>query len=247
MNVGAELARARRSRGLSLEEMSKRTKIGIDDLEAIEANRIDDLPGGTAYSRVRTYAAEVQLDLDDVIDRNVAPQSPRIERVADSQSDIDAFPSEEETWGIDAFPSEETLLDTLGTSAVPSSPTKNVAPTMGHVAPPPLGESDDGTRDHSRTVPSDAPSARTSHPAYRSPARHWYGVTAVAWIAAAGGFLLAEYSHRLGLALPSSQVTSMRGNAPPEPNREQDAVPPRSGETTGGVVARGPEATWEYV
>ena len=60
---GKSLAREREARGISLEDISGYTKIGVRMLKAIEAERFDQLPGGifnTSY--VRQYARYLGLD-----------------------------------------------------------------------------------------------------------------------------------------------------------------------------------------
>ena len=62
-NFGEDLRCARESRGISLEEVSRATRIGVRLLEAIEHERFDQLPGGVfRTSFVRQYAQAVGLD-----------------------------------------------------------------------------------------------------------------------------------------------------------------------------------------
>jgi transcriptional regulator with XRE-family HTH domain len=63
MHVGRELRTAREQYGLSLEELSARTKLGVERLKAIEDEEVDRLPP-VVYLKglVRAYAAEVGLD-----------------------------------------------------------------------------------------------------------------------------------------------------------------------------------------
>jgi len=70
LEFGAELAQARAQRGMSLEEVARRTKIGIDALKAIERGDVATLPGGL-YTRafLRAYAHEVGCDPDDIVRR----------------------------------------------------------------------------------------------------------------------------------------------------------------------------------
>ncbi len=77
MDVGAELRRAREERALSLEELSRRTKIGLPALRAIESNQVERLPGGI-FTRgfVQAYAREVGLDPADVSRRYAAQFQP---------------------------------------------------------------------------------------------------------------------------------------------------------------------------
>jgi transcriptional regulator with XRE-family HTH domain len=70
LEFGAELAQAREQRGITLSELARRTKIGIDALKAIERCDVTALPGGL-YTRgfLRAYAREVGLNPDDIVRR----------------------------------------------------------------------------------------------------------------------------------------------------------------------------------
>jgi cytoskeletal protein RodZ len=89
MSIGADLRHAREQRGWSLEQLSNRTRIAVSTLAAIEANRFDRLPDGF-YRRafLRTYAREVGLDTERVVDAYRAQCSdrdqPRATEVASS-------------------------------------------------------------------------------------------------------------------------------------------------------------------
>lgn len=66
-DIGGRLKRARERRGLSLQDMARRTKFSINILQAIERNDFASLPGGMfrrAY--VRTLAAEVGLNPNEM-------------------------------------------------------------------------------------------------------------------------------------------------------------------------------------
>lgn len=76
-DIGARLRRAREQRGLSLRDAANRTRLSIVMLEAIEQNDFERLPGGMfrkAY--VRTLAAEVGLDPDELASEYVARFEP---------------------------------------------------------------------------------------------------------------------------------------------------------------------------
>ncbi len=77
MDVGAELRKAREQRGLSLEELTRRTKISLAALRAIEYNDIHHLPGGI-FTRgfLKAYAREVGLDPGAVTERFFAQFEP---------------------------------------------------------------------------------------------------------------------------------------------------------------------------
>jgi transcriptional regulator with XRE-family HTH domain len=66
--IGETLRRERLRRGLNLEQVSARTKIGQYLLQAIEENQFDRLPGGLfSRSFLRQYAHLLDLDEDEVV------------------------------------------------------------------------------------------------------------------------------------------------------------------------------------
>src|SRR5437667_4734111 len=63
MSIGSELKDARESRKITLETVSKKTKIPVKYLEAIEENRFDIFPSHTyAKGFIRAYAKVVGTD-----------------------------------------------------------------------------------------------------------------------------------------------------------------------------------------
>ena len=75
---GAELRRARELSGVSIEELSSRTKINIAILRALEEERFEDTPKARVYVRgfVRCMAKEIGVDPEAVAQGYV----PRWER-----------------------------------------------------------------------------------------------------------------------------------------------------------------------
>src|SRR5262245_36074568 len=73
VDVGPELAQARKTRALSLDDLSRRTKIGVAALSAIERGDVTQLPGGI-FTRgfVRAYAREVGCDPQTAVSRFLA-------------------------------------------------------------------------------------------------------------------------------------------------------------------------------
>src|SRR6266404_2772602 len=72
-DVGGKLRKARERRGVSLRQIANATKISMSVLEALERNDISRLPGGIfGRAFVRSYAIEVGLDPDDVIEEFIA-------------------------------------------------------------------------------------------------------------------------------------------------------------------------------
>ncbi|HEY7170645.1 MAG TPA: helix-turn-helix transcriptional regulator [Vicinamibacterales bacterium] len=72
-DFGSKLRAARERRGVSLRQIAAQTKISVSVLEALERNDISRLPGGI-FSRafVRSYAAEIGLDPEEVIQDFIA-------------------------------------------------------------------------------------------------------------------------------------------------------------------------------
>jgi hypothetical protein len=67
---GDTLRRAREAQGLSLDDLSRLTKISVSKLTALEHNDLDLLPG-EVYVRgfLRAYAREVELDPEETVQR----------------------------------------------------------------------------------------------------------------------------------------------------------------------------------
>ena len=81
-SFGDNLKREREARGISLQEISEHTRIGVAQLKAIEDEQLDHLPGGIFNkSFVRQYARYLGLDEDQVIAEylqtlGAAPEAP---------------------------------------------------------------------------------------------------------------------------------------------------------------------------
>ena len=70
MRVGSELKAARKKAGISVEVISKRTKITVSKLVALEKNDFKNLPKGLyLFSAVRAYAREVHIDPEPLVER----------------------------------------------------------------------------------------------------------------------------------------------------------------------------------
>ena len=68
--VGAELKSAREARGLSVSEVAQQLKFAPRQLEALEQERFDLLPGGTfARGMVRSYARLLKLPAEPLLER----------------------------------------------------------------------------------------------------------------------------------------------------------------------------------
>jgi cytoskeleton protein RodZ len=68
--IGGELARAREARGLALADVAQQLKFAARQLEALEQERFDLLPGGTfARGMVRSYARLLKLEPEPLLSR----------------------------------------------------------------------------------------------------------------------------------------------------------------------------------
>jgi cytoskeleton protein RodZ len=94
-DFGGKLREARERRGISLRQISAKTRIARPALEALERNDISKLPGGIfSRSFVRSYASEVGLDPDatvnEFIERFNQEAPPTALSVAASIPEIEA-------------------------------------------------------------------------------------------------------------------------------------------------------------
>jgi cytoskeleton protein RodZ len=82
-SVGAELKRVREERGLTLSEVSQHLKLAARQIEALEQERFEALPGGTfVRGMLRNYARLLKLEpeplLERIADRLQAPDANRL-------------------------------------------------------------------------------------------------------------------------------------------------------------------------
>jgi len=69
-SLGQDLKRERELRGISLEEISNSTKISLKQLEALEQDRMDALPGDFFIKAIlRAYADSIGLEENEVLNR----------------------------------------------------------------------------------------------------------------------------------------------------------------------------------
>jgi cytoskeletal protein RodZ len=130
MEVGRELAQARQQLGLSLQEISNRTKISVERLSAIERGSLAELPPPVYLNGfLRAYAAEVNLDGADVTERYLAELqrvSAAPEHAANHASDLD-----------DEFESEYPPVATPTTHDAPTAAFASERPGPVEVSPEP--------------------------------------------------------------------------------------------------------------
>ncbi|MGQ0734601.1 MAG: helix-turn-helix domain-containing protein [Acidobacteriota bacterium] len=86
VDVGGWLRASREAAGVSLRSIADTTKLSMRTLEALERNRIDQLPGGI-YRRaiVRAYANEIGLDPEATLRVFLAQHADDLPSLAGSQ------------------------------------------------------------------------------------------------------------------------------------------------------------------
>jgi cytoskeleton protein RodZ len=78
--VGAELRQAREARGLAIDDVAQQLKFAPRQIESLEHERFDRLPGPTiARGMVRNYARLLKLDPEPLLQR----MSPQVEKAPD--------------------------------------------------------------------------------------------------------------------------------------------------------------------
>src|SRR5688572_2678315 len=71
--VGQHLRHLRESKGMSLEEVSRATRVPVSSVERIEADRFDELPGEVfVRGFLKSYARAVELDPEEILARYTA-------------------------------------------------------------------------------------------------------------------------------------------------------------------------------
>ncbi len=80
IGVGAQLRQAREARGLAIDDVAQQLKFAPRQIESLEHERFDRLPGPTiARGMVRNYARLLKLDPAPLIERML----PRVEKASD--------------------------------------------------------------------------------------------------------------------------------------------------------------------
>lgn len=92
--IGGTLRARRIARGLSVAEVSGRLKFGVRQIEALEANAWDDLPGGPSLrGLVRNYARMVDIDDEPLVQQlpgnaRVAPPAAAVGNMLTGRSEL---------------------------------------------------------------------------------------------------------------------------------------------------------------
>ena len=70
-SIGQYLRRHREERAMSVEEVSRATRIPVGNLERLENDHFDDLPGEVfVRGFLKAYARAVSMSVDDVLARS---------------------------------------------------------------------------------------------------------------------------------------------------------------------------------
>lgn len=111
MTVAEQLAAARQKLGLSLDDISARTKVSVERLSAIERLDLEGLPS-LVYLKgfVRAYAAEVGLDSDTISDRYLS-ELPERAGLGPADASPGGFISPTSQESLEAFDSEGDVAD----------------------------------------------------------------------------------------------------------------------------------------
>jgi cytoskeleton protein RodZ len=119
-SLGQALRDEREARNISIEEIANSTKIGSRYLEALEADRLDQMPGGFFIRGIiRSYAKAIGLDPEEVLDRYKA---------AGLVGTAPAETKEQPTAAPEAAPSEEIIES-------PVKPAPDKPPAVEPAAP----------------------------------------------------------------------------------------------------------------
>jgi transcriptional regulator with XRE-family HTH domain len=151
MTVGAELAQARQKLGLTLEDVSARTRISVDRLAAIEEGDVPRLPSFVYLKGfLRAFASEVHLDPESITSRYLAALDAEAIASLDSHTSTIVLPTEGQS-ALEQFAVES--------EPQPSLPTPPPAPVIPHAKP------------HAAPIPDSKPHAAPPPPAAtRAPA-----------------------------------------------------------------------------
>jgi cytoskeleton protein RodZ len=232
--VGEELRAARLLRGDDLATVSRALKIRKDHLEAVEEDRLQDLPGRTyAIGFVRTYSGYLGLDAPEMVERYKQEISGRPDEHAPT---IAAMPDEvrrlPQGWrfvaGVVVLAVGYGVYHLLSAGAAPQAvpPAPSLAPpkvaTVTPVSPPAAPEqtaTPSPALDGSTSAPSDTatpapadPAAAAAPSAVPSPAQ---AQPAAAEVPAPAGTVYGQNNHspRVVLKLRGDTHVTVRGES----------------------------------
>ncbi len=141
-SIGRYLKRTRETRAMSVEEVSRATRIPVASIERIEADHFDDLPGEVfVRGFLKAYARAVALPVEEVLARYTA--SRRVALVTPLPISAPARRSQGKRFGVAIAFVLLLILFTLALSIVlrprghdmPPELADRAAPAPGSIAP----------------------------------------------------------------------------------------------------------------
>ena len=180
---GTRMRVEREQRGITLDQISRSTKIGTRFLQALEQDRFDQLPGGIFNKGfIRAYARFLGLDEEQAISDYLTATSPGDPSPAVPETAVPA-PVESERarslpWGTFAMLLLAIALSFAVWGFYTREPATRVKPPVpaassstGSVSPPAAGTPSDSEVPpaEARTAPPETPSDSNSHPGPSAP------------------------------------------------------------------------------
>lgn len=230
-SLGQALREEREARNISIEEIASATKIVPRYLEALEADRLDQMPGGFFIRGIiRTYAKSIGLDPEEVLNRY--KEAGLLEAAAPENKIFPKFPPK-------AAPRPEPAETVAPVVPAEPAPAFEPAPAAEPEAPQDLEKA-------SPTVHfEEAPKPRLSEAARRR-------ILAWTWRGLAAGLLVAVIiivwpSRRHKADEPQPATTAVEAVVPPPPTTTPGTTPssaPRS-ETLTAPAAQAEPASPE--
>lgn len=227
--VGQDLRAARLKRGDEIAQVSRALKIRKDHLEALEEDRLEDLPGKTyALGFVRSYARYLGLDSDRYVDRFKHEISGRSEEQSREPAPIHQEEARHylpQGWRIIAGVVVVLLVYGVWHLMAPSGDTSQQVPEAPVLNPP-----------KPRPAPQPQAVVAPAQTATPSPA-----TDAVPPSNAPGapGQPAAAAPPAAGSKTPATSTAQMAAPPTTQPNASQAAVPPREAPQTFGAAAAG--------
>jgi cytoskeletal protein RodZ len=135
-SIGRYLKRTRETRAMSVEEVSRATRIPVVSIERIEADHFDDLPGEVfVRGFLKAYARAVALPVEDVLARYTA--SRRVALVTPLPISAPARRSQGKRFGVAIAFVLLLILFTLALSIVLRPRGHDMPPELAERAPNP--------------------------------------------------------------------------------------------------------------
>jgi cytoskeleton protein RodZ len=233
-SLGQELREEREARNISIEEIASATKIVPRYLEALEADRLDQMPGGFFIRGIiRTYAKSVGLDPEEVLNRYKA--AGLLEAAAPERKVFPKFAPK--------IPPRPEPAETVAPD-VPAEPAPAIEPAAAAEpeAPPDIEKASPTVHFEEAPKPGLSEAARK-----RILAWTWRSLAAVLLVAV---IIIVWPSRRHKAGVPQPGRTAAEAVVPPPPTTPETtpSSAPRSETVTGPAVQAepapsGPSAT----